>query len=123
MTDLTAKIDALADARDRLTALRLDWEAQRDRILAPLRAELADLDAEYAPLLEIAQDAAATLEAEIRAAVLAAGATAKGSRLQVVWMKGRESIDMKAIKGYAVAHPEVRQFIKENEPTVSIRSI
>lgn len=123
MTDLIAKIDALADARDRITATRLEWEALRDRIMEPIKKELADLDAEFTPLLEAAQEQAATLENEVRADVLTAGASVKGSRLHVIWQKGRVSWDGKSLDGYAAAHPEVLRFRKEGEPSVSIRNI
>lgn len=123
MTDLTAQIDALADARDRLTAVRLEWEACRDRILEPLRGELADLDAEYGPRMEAAQQAASDLESAVRAAVLVAGTSVKGSRLHVIWQKGRESWDSKGLAGYAVAHPELLKFRKEGEPSVAVRNI
>lgn len=38
-----------------------------------------------------------------------------------VWNKARETVDMKQLKGYAVAHPEVNSMIKIGEPTVTIR--
>ena len=123
MSDLIAKIDALADARDRITATRLEWEALRDRIMEPVKKELAGLDAEFTPLLEAAQEQAATLENEVRADVLTAGASVKGSRLHVIWRKGLVSWDGKSLDGYAAAHPEVLRFRKEGEPSVSIRNI
>jgi len=122
MSDLIAKIDALADARDRIMATRLEWEALRDRIMEPIKKELADLDAEFTPRLEAAQEQAATLENEVRADVLTAGASVKGSRLHVIWQKGRVSWDGKSLDGYAAAHPEVLRFRKEGEPSVSIRN-
>jgi hypothetical protein len=122
-SSLTAKIDALSDARDAQTALRLAWEAGRDRILEQVKEELTALDAEYTPQLATVQETATTLEAEVRAEVLRVGISCKGTRLHVIWVKGRVSWDTKALDGYAAAHPEMLQFRKEGEPSISMRNI
>ena len=50
------------------------------------------------------------------------GETVKGDHLQAVWSKGRASWDDKALMGYTKAHPELLEFRKQGEPSVSIRS-
>jgi hypothetical protein len=60
---------------------------------------------------------------EIKSETLALGQTVKGTRLMVVWAKGRSSWDGKLLDGYAMDHPEILQAKKIGEPTVSIRSV
>ncbi len=102
---------------------RLDYDAKRAAILAPVAAELADLDAEYAPLTAAAQARAAELEERIKAAVVEAGASVKGDALQAVYSKPRVSWDGKALEGYAAAHPEIVAFRTTGAPSVSIRAV
>ena len=47
----------------------------------------------------------------------------KGSLLHAIYAAGRASWDTKALEGYAVAHPEILQFKKVGEPSVSIREM
>ena len=63
------------------------------------------------------------LEAEVKQEVIEAGQTIKGSCLQACYAKGRVSWDTKMLDGYVVAHPEVEQFRKVGEPSVSIRKV
>lgn len=120
---IVTMLDRLDDLRAQLDLLRMDMEAKRRQIIpAEVQAELDALEAEYAPAIEAAQAGIARLEAEIKSAVLEHGATVKASNLQAVYVKGRESVDMKGFRGYIVAHPEAAQFIKVGEPSVSIRN-
>ena len=117
------KLDELADLQDKAVVLRLQREARRNELLAPLQAALAQIDAEFAvPLTETEADIE-SLIAEIKADVLAHGETIKGkaSNLQAVWSKGRVSWDSKKLDGYAAAHPEIAAFKTVGEPSVSIR--
>ena len=117
-----AMLDQLVDLRDQATALRLEWEQLRDAILAPVRKELEDLDAEYTPRMAAVTEASTSLESDIKQQILAAGETAKGTRLMAVYNKGRVSWDTKALDGYAVAHPEMSAFRSEGAPSVTIRT-
>lgn len=120
---IVTMLDRLDDLRAQLELLHSDMAAKREQIIpAEVKAELADLEAEYAPAIEAAQAGIAGLEAEIKAAVLEHGATVKASNLQAVWMRGRVSWDTKALDGFAKARPELLAFRKEGPPTVSIRN-
>lgn len=122
MTDITTLLDRLADLQAQADLLALDYQAQRDAAIPPeVRQTLADIDAEMQPAIEAARAGVDALTAEIKAAVLAHGATVKGERLQAVWAKGRVSWDTKALDGYAAGHPEIVPFRKEGDPSVSIR--
>lgn len=115
------KLDKLAELHAKADLLRIEYEDKRTEIMAPVADKLTALDAEYEPKLANVQDEADQLEAEIRAEVLEVGETVKGTRLIAVWNKGRDSLDTKGLKGYAVAHPEIAAFWKPGQPTVSLR--
>lgn len=115
------KLDKLAELHARADLLRIEYEEKRTEVLAPVADKLTGLDNEYEPKLASVQDDADQLEAEIRAEVLTVGSTVKGTRLMAVWNKGRDSLDTKGLKGYAVAHPEIKAFWKPGQPTVSLR--
>ena len=120
---VTAALDQLAELRAAAELTRLDYEAKRAAIMATVQAELDALAAEYAPTLATAAERDEALNAEVRAAVLHTGVSVKGAALHAVFVRGRESWDGAALKGYAAAHPEVLAFQKIGEPSVSIRTV
>lgn len=83
----------------------------------------ADINTEFALKSEAVDENIAKLTAEIKADVLAGGATVKGAHMMAVWTKGRVSWDTKALDGVIALHPELAQFRKEGEPSVSIRKV
>jgi uncharacterized protein involved in exopolysaccharide biosynthesis len=121
MIAIETMLDDLAELRARLDLLNIEKETLRDNILAPVKQQLADLNTEFAPALENLNSSMATVEAQIKQAVLERGASVKGERLQAVYSKPRESVDMKAFSGYCVAHPDARQLLQVGAPSVSIR--
>jgi len=121
--NVTDKLNKLSDMQAAMDFIRLHYQELRDLILTPeIRAALAEIDAEERTASEAASAGIATLTDEIKAEVVASGATVKGSFLQAVWSKGRVSWDTKSLDGYAAAHPEIAQFRKEGAPSVSIRA-
>ncbi len=122
----TEKLDLLAELQAAPDAIRLQKQALIDTILTPeLKAQLAEIDAEFAEPLKAAQDAAAQLELEIKEEIVALRATVRGNSLMAVYVKGREGgWDSAKLSGYAAAHPEILAFKKANgEPSVSFRNI
>ena len=124
------KLDQLSELRARLDVLTDDRLAECAAVLAAVKPQLAavkpQLDAineRYAPQLAETADTITALENDIRLDVLQYGVTVKGAHLQAVWMKGRQSWDSARLEGYAVAHPEIAQFRKVGEPSVTIRSV
>jgi hypothetical protein len=81
----------------------------------------ADIDAEFAIKSEAVDENIAKLTAEIREEVLSGKATVKGDHMMAVYAKGRVSWDTKALDGVVALHPELAQFRKEGDPSVSIR--
>lgn len=122
--DTTEKLNRLSDLQAQADVIRLRYQELRDGIMTPeIKAALAEVDAEEATTIEAVSAGIASLTDEIKQEVVASGASVKGSFLQAVWTKGRVSWDTKALDGYAAGHPEIVQFRKEGEPSVSIRTV
>lgn len=113
------KLNRLAELQAHLEVIRLDKEAAIAKVVEPIKEKLDDMD--FA-MKVIASDIA-KFDAEIRAEVLAAGATAKGTSLICTWNKPRVSWDTKGLDGYAVAHPELNAFRKEGDPSTTIKAV
>ncbi|MGH2523148.1 MAG: hypothetical protein ACRDH2_11645 [Anaerolineales bacterium] len=120
---IIAKLDELAEIKAAADLTRMDYEAKRAEILRAIQAELEALEAEYQPLLNVSTERIAALEEEVRYAVLRHGASVKGSSLHAVYSKGRVSWDTKALDGYALSHPEVVDFRRQSEPSISLRFV
>ena len=118
------KLDELADFKAQVDALNLRKKAAIDEILTPeLRAEIEGIELEYSAKSEGAQSNISELESAIKEMVIEHGMTVKGEFIMAVRNKGRETWDSKKLSGYAAAHPEIEQFKKVGNPTVSFRMI
>jgi len=117
-------LDQLAELQSELGFFQTEQSDLIDGILTPeIKAQIAAVDLEYAPILNDRRARAAALEIKIKAAVIEHGATVKGSRAQAVFAKGRVSWDTKALDGYAVGQPALLAFRTEGSPSVSIRTV
>jgi len=122
--DVYSKIERYSDLGFGLDILNSDKQALKDSVIpADIKAMLAEIDAEFDVKIEALNMERATLEAEIKEAVLAAGQSLKGSYHNFSWTKPRVSWDTKGLDGYAVAHPEILRFRKEGNPSVSVRGV
>jgi len=110
----------LEEAMAALDLLRMERDAFRDGIMAPVRLELMGLDAEYEPRFEEANQAIRWLEDDIKYAVLVLGESVKSEHIQAQYVKARVSWNTKALDGYAVAHPELESLRTTGEPSVRI---
>ena len=121
---VTEMLDKLADMQAQLDAIRLHYDDLRASLIPDeLKAALADVDAEHFIATEAAQAGISQLTEQIKAAVIADGASVKGAHLHAIWVKGRESWDGKGLAGFAIAHPEILSFRKVGQPSVSIRGV
>ncbi len=111
------------DRCDRLVLLQTEYARRVEAVMAAVKDELDALDHELKPILDTATTLKTEIEAELKTAVLAEGATIKGARLMAVWAKGRETWQTDKLAGFALAHPELLELRKVGEPTVSIRAI
>jgi hypothetical protein len=124
MNEVVTKLDRLADLQAQADVIRMRFNDLRDGVMTPeIKQALADIDAEERTTLEAVNEGIGKLTADVKDDVVKAGASVKGKYLQAVWMKGRVSWDTKALDGYAAGHPEIAQFRKEGEPSVSIRGV
>ena len=122
--DVLTQLDQLAELQAQQDVIRLQYQQMRDSILTPeIREQLAEIDAEESTTSEAVNQGIEQLTTAIKGNVLAIGETVKGDKLQAVFMKGRVSWNTKALDGYLAAHPELAQFRKEGDPSVSIRVV
>lgn len=119
-------IERYADLVERLDMLTKNHaELQTKLIPEEIKQAIAELNAEYNPMIETVQTELAEVRARIEEQVLEVATTWKGSRFMAVWNKGRSgSWDADMLKGYALIHPEIMQAKKpDGEPTVSFRQV
>ena len=122
--EIKAKLDELANLRAAVDYIALQKQEVIDTVFtAEIKGILAAIDAEFTGKAEEATAKANALEAEIRAAVVAHGATVKSTFYQAVWVKGRVSWDGKLLEGFAIAHPEIKTARKEGEPSCTLRKV
>lgn len=122
--DAIAKINQLDEFMCQRDMIAVHKQEAIDKILTPeIKAQLADVEAEFSGQLSAVDENIASLTADIKADVLAGGATVKGERLSAVWSKGRVSWDTKMLDGMIALVPQLSKARKEGEPSVSIRKI
>ncbi len=122
MLEIGEKLKRLEAYYGQRDALQGEKQKIVDGVLTPeIKKRLEEIDAEFATKSEAVDGNIETLEAEIKADVLAHGESVKGERFQAVWSKGRQTWDSKGLTSYAEAHPEVLEFQKTGDPSVSIR--
>jgi len=120
--DIQAMLDGLANLQAKRDEMALQRQAAIDAIMTQeIREKLAEIDAAYSQS-EVAEQIE-SLTASVKIHVTAMCHTVKGSYLQAVWSKGRESWDGKLLAGFALAHPEILTARKIGEPSVAIRGV
>lgn len=120
---------SIAEKLERLAGLHADregLEAQKQTLIdqvipAEIKARLNDIEAEFAQKVQAVSANIEALEAEVKTATLAHGESVRAQGIQAVWTKGRQTWDSKGLSSYGESHPEVLQFRKEGEPSVTIR--
>ena len=118
---------------DTRSLLEVEKQSLINQILTPeILAKVEEINAEFQPRFDALESdekyrakkaEAENLTGEIKAEVIAAGHTVKGSCLQAVFTKGRISWDDKGLSGFMLAHPEIGIYRKEGDPSVSIRKL
>jgi hypothetical protein len=120
--DIYEKIEKYSDIGFGIDLIHQEKQALIDTVLTPeIKEKLAEIDAEFDPKVDALSQQKSMLEADIKQEVLSAGRTVKGTYHSFVWSKPRVSWDTKALDGYALAHPEILQFRKVGNPSVSVR--
>jgi hypothetical protein len=122
--NIEMQLDQLANLQAQADVIRLQFIELRRTIITPeIQAQLDELDAEMLSTLEPVTQATNDLTEAIKENVITTGASVKGTFLQAVYSKPRVTWDNKGLDGFMVAHPEIKAFRKEGEPSVSIRSV
>ena len=115
-------LDEYSDNLYGIDKLNSDKQALIDSVLTPeIKEKLNEIEAEFAPKIEELNQRNQALIDTIKGEVLAAGQTISGKYHQAVYVKGRVSWNTKALDGYVAAHPELAQFRKEGDPSVTIK--
>lgn len=117
------QLDQLATLRADAEELTIRREAEiRATIPDEIRARLQAIENTYDHQFQAIKGEMDRLEAEIKAAALAAGSSTKGqSGMQVIFSAGRVTWDTKGLTRYAKKHPEIDAFRVEGEPYVTIK--
>jgi uncharacterized membrane-anchored protein YjiN (DUF445 family) len=123
-TNLSEKIDQLANYQAQRDVLALEKQALIDQLIPPeIKARIEEIEAEFSGQSEIVAEKITQLENEIKEEVIRNGASVKGSFLRVVYHPGRVTWDTKSLDAYAHARPEILGFRKQGEPFVSIQKV
>jgi HEAT repeat protein len=123
-TDISQKIDQLANYQAQRDVLELEKQSLIDQLMPPeIKARIEEIEAEFSGKREAVDGNIAQLESEIKEEVIRHGATVKGSFLRVVYHPGRVTWDTKSLDAYARARPELLEFRKQGEPFVSIQKV
>ena len=121
---IETKLDELAELYAQRDLETIDKQRLIDAVItAEIKAKIAEIEAEFSGKGEAVSEKINALEAEVKELVKQAGKSVKGQFLHAVFTKGRVTLDSKALDGYAKAHPELSEYRKEGEPSVSLRKI
>jgi len=121
---MSADILTLLQTLATLRAQQRERTAQEAAALpAAVRQRLAAHAARFAPAhLGLAREVA-RIEAQVKAAVLAHGASVRGARLQAVYRQGRATWDDHALQGFATMHPAILGLRSVGQPSVTLRTV
>jgi hypothetical protein len=118
------KLDQLAEFQAQRDALKLEQDARIEQVFTPaIRDAMADIEFEFKDKFEAVDANIAKLTEEVKADVIQAGATVKGSHLMAVFNRGRVSWDTKKLDGMMIVLPQLAEARKEGDPSVAIRKI
>lgn len=120
--ELQEKLDVLAEVITIRENLLSDKQTILDSLIPPeIKLKMMEVEEEFENQIKQANENVSAFEDVIKAEVKAFGQSVKGELIMAVWSKPRVSWDQKGLDGFMVAHPEIKAFRKEGEPSVSIR--
>jgi hypothetical protein len=119
---LKEKLDVLGEIIAIRENLISEKQTLLDSLIPPeIKLKIQDIEEEFEDKIKQADENVQSLESAIKSEVKAFGQSVKGELVMAVWSKPRVTWDNKGLDGFMVAHPEIKAFRKEGEPTVSIR--
>ena len=119
---LKEKLDVLGELITIRENLIAEQKTLIDNLIPPeIKMQIMDVESEFDDKLNQVNENINSLESTVKEQVKAFGQSVKGELIQAVWSKPRITWDTKGLEGFLVAHPEIKAFRKEGEPSVSIR--
>lgn len=117
-----SKLDQLHETK----LLLIKFEADKNKLIneaIPLevRQRISEIENEFQSVIDSAGSEIFRLENEIKDVVMVRGESVKGTNLQAIFIKGRQTWDNAELDKYAEKHPEILKFRKIGNPSVSIR--
>ena len=123
---IVVMLDRLAELRAEAEAVRLRKEAERDKILAPLKPTLLAIDAQFQPDELRVQESIEAVSQAITQAVLVSQFSVKGERLQAVYTRARVSWDTPGLERLMATDENAARallpFRRVGQPSVSFRN-
>ena len=115
------RVAQLAEAKRYAGELHAEHEYRRELVLEQVRAQLEAVDAEFCDRLREADEEVGRLEREVRETVRELGTSVKHDEIHAIYMRGRVTWDNRGLSRYAETHPELLDFRRIGNPSVSIR--
>jgi len=124
LLSIAQKLDQLSILYSQRNSLQEEELILIEKTLPPeFKARLNDIEAEFSQQDEAAAANINSLEAESKSETHAFGDTVKASGFIARWNHGRVSWDNKGLTNFAGFHPELLDFRKEGEPSITIRRV
>lgn len=117
-------LNALAQLRTKLNEVNaLEEITVKNALPAEVVEKIDKIQAKFEKVRTALTTQVTQLEARIKDDVKKLGFTVKGAELMATFNKGRVSWNDDKLTSYAADHPEIKEFRKVGEPSVSIRAI
>lgn len=118
---LGEKMELLYELKANYREVDANLDELRAEILKPVKDQLDEHDAKAETILQDIADAAVILEQEIKDAIVRIQETVESEHIKAIYRKGSITWDTAALKGYAIAHPEILKLQKQGKSSVLIK--
>lgn len=118
-------LEKYAELEAELDLLHIDQAQKMEELIPPeVKKAMADIQIEYLPKIETAQNTLDAFRASIEAIVLDLKVTVKGKHRMAVWEDGRTTWKGKELEGFFKPLPELKaKFSNTGKPKVTIRKV
>jgi hypothetical protein len=117
------EMESEALARKKAEAINGSLDDMERQVLKAIEARNKEIDAEFIQEEKALVSHESALRVEIQKGVEDLARTVKGLARMAVYTAPKDLVDVKQLKGYAAAHPEVLPFFSKSKASVSIRRI
>jgi uncharacterized protein YifE (UPF0438 family) len=119
--EVSSRLAQLAEAKRYAAEIHVEYDNRRAAVMEQIRTQLEALDAEFGEMLREADEEVVRLEGEVKEAVRAVGESVKLEGIHAIYYRGRLTWDSRGLSRYAETHPDVLEFRRVGNPSVSIR--